>query len=169
MNVVVFGFMGVGKTTVGRLLSTRLGYTFVDSDAEAEREAGMKITEVFAERGEPYFREIERRIITRVSRGDKQVIALGGGAVLDSRNVKELRKSGKMVLLTASPEEIGLRTRGDVSRPLLAGTDKLTRIRALLDERRDHYLAAADMVVDTNGVPPIRVAEAIQARLEARL
>jgi len=169
LNVVVFGFMGVGKTTVGRLLSTRLGYTFVDSDAEAEREAGMKITEVFAERGEPTFREIERRVITRVSRGDKQVIALGGGAVLDSHNVKELRKSGKMVLLTASPEEIGLRTRGDVSRPLLAGTDKLTRIRALLDERRDHYLAAADMVVDTNGVPPIRVAEAIQARLEARL
>ena len=169
MNVVVFGFMGVGKTTVGRLLSPRLGYRFVDSDAEAEREAGMRIAEVFAERGEPAFREIERRVITRLSQGDKQVIALGGGAVLDPRNVEELRKSGKMVLLTASPEEIGLRTRGDISRPLLAGADKLTCIRTLLDERRDRYLAAADMVVDTNGVPPIRVAEAIQARLEAHL
>ena len=169
MNVVVFGFMGVGKTTVGRLLSPRLGYRFVDSDTEAEREAGMRIAEVFAERGEPAFRVIERRVITRLSQGDKQVVALGGGAVLDPRNVEELRKSGKMVLLTASPEEIRLRTRGDISRPLLVGADKLTCIRTLLDERRDLYLDAADMVVDTNGVPPIRVAEAIQARLEAHL
>lgn len=167
MNVVVFGFMGVGKTTVGRLLAPRLGYRFVDTDAEAEREAGMRIAEVFADRGEPAFREIERRVITRLSRGDAQIIALGGGAVLDPRNVDELRRGGRMILLTASPEEIGLRTRGDASRPLLAGADKLARIRALLDERRDRYLAAADMVVDTNGVPPIRVAEAIQARLEA--
>jgi shikimate kinase len=164
---VVFGFMGVGKTTVGRLLAPRLGYRFVDSDAETEREAGMRIAEVFAEKGEPAFREIERRVVTWLSRGDAQIIALGGGAVLDSHNVDELRRRGKMVLLTASPEEIGLRTRGDSTRPLLAGADKLTRIRALLDERRDRYLAAADMVVDTNGLPPIRVAEVIQARLES--
>jgi shikimate kinase len=71
-----------------------------------------------------------------------------------------------MILLTASPEEISLRTRGDSSRPLLAGGDKLSRIRALVEERRERYIAAADMVVDTNGVPPIRVAEAIHGRLE---
>ncbi len=159
--------MGVGKTTVGKLLAPRLGYRFVDSDAEAEREAGMRIAEVFAERGEPAFRELERRVVRRLGRGDHQVIALGGGAALDPTNVEALRRGGKMILLTASPEEIGLRTRGDSSRPLLAGADKLTRIRQLIEERRDRYLAAADMVVDTNGVPPIRVAEAIQSRLEA--
>ena len=166
MNVVIFGFMGVGKTTVGRLLAPRLGYRFVDSDTEAEREAGMRVEEVFARMGEPAFRELERRVIRRLSMGDGQVIALGGGAVLNPANVEALRRTGRMILLTASPEEISLRTRGDSSRPLLAGGDKLTRIRSLLDERRERYIAAADMVVDTNGVPPIRVTAAILSRLE---
>ncbi len=168
MNVIVFGFMGVGKSTVGKLLAPRLGYRFVDSDAEAENEAGMRIADIFAKRGESAFRDLERQVIARLSSGDSQVIALGGGAVLDHRNVEVLRRGGKMVLLTASPEEIGLRTRGDSNRPLLAGNDKLTRIRTLLGERREHYLAAADMVVDTNGVSPIRVAEVIEVKLEAR-
>jgi shikimate kinase len=166
LNVVLFGFMGVGKTTVGRLLAPRLRYRFIDSDAEAERELGMRISDAFTRLGEPAFREVERGVVRRLGRGSGQVIALGGGAVLDPRNVEALRGSGRMILLTASPEEIGLRTRGDASRPLLANGDKLARIRELLDERRDRYIAAADMVVDTNGVPPIRVAEAIQSRLE---
>jgi shikimate kinase len=166
LNVVLFGFMGVGKTTVGRLLAPRLGYRFIDSDTEAEREMGMKVSEAFTLLGEPEFRAAERRVITRLSRSNGQVIALGGGAVLDPGNVEALRRTGRMILLTASPEEISLRTRGDSSRPLLAGGDKLSRIRALVEERRERYIAAADMVVDTNGVPPIRVAEAIHGRLE---
>jgi shikimate kinase len=166
LNVALFGFMGVGKTTVGRLLAPRLGYRFVDSDAEAEKALGMRISEAFTQLGEAAFRGEEHRVVGRLSAGDGQVIALGGGAVLDPVNVAALRRTGRMVLLTASPEEIGLRTRGASSRPLLAGGDKLARIRCLLDERRDRYLAAADMVVDTNGVPPIRVAEAILGRLE---
>ncbi len=166
MNVVLFGFMGVGKTTVGRLLAPRLGYGFVDSDAEAEKEAGMRISEVFASLGEPAFRSMERGIVQRLSAGDGQVIALGGGALLDPLNIEHLRRSCRMVLLTASPEEISLRTRLNSTRPLLAGEDRLGRIRRLLDERRERYLAAADMVVDTNGVPPIRVAETIHGRLE---
>jgi shikimate kinase len=167
LNVVLFGFMGVGKTTVGRLLATRLGYNFVDSDAETEKEAGMKVKEVFASLGEPAFRAMERKIVLRLSVGDEQVIALGGGAVLDPINIEHLRCSSRMVLLTASPEEINLRTRLDSTRPLLAEEDKLGRIRMLLAERRERYLAAADMVVDTNGLPPIRVTETIMGRLEA--
>jgi len=166
LNVVLFGFMGVGKTTVGRLLASRLSYRFVDSDAETENEMRMKISEAFTLLGEPEFRAAERRMIERLSLSDEQVIALGGGAVLDPDNVKALRRTGRMILLTASPEEISIRTRGDSSRPLLAGGDKLARIQALIEERRDRYLAVADMVVDTNGVPPIRVAEAIHGRLE---
>jgi shikimate kinase len=167
LNVALFGFMGVGKTTVGRLLATRLEYTFVDSDAEAEKEAGMRIGEVFASLGEPAFRALERGVVQRLSAEDEQVIALGGGAVLDPLNIERLRRSSRMVLLTASPEEISLRTRLDTTRPLLAGEDRLGRIKRLLDERRERYMEAADMVVDTNGVPPIRVAEAIKGRLEA--
>ncbi len=168
MNVIVFGFMGVGKSTVGKLLAPRLGYRFVDSDVEAEKEAGMRIADIFAERGESAFRDLERRVIERLGSSNSQVIAIGGGAVLDQRNVETLRRGGKMVLLSASPEEIGLRTRGDLTRPLLVGDNKLMRIRSLLEERREHYLAAADMVVDTNGISPIRVAEAIEAKLEAQ-
>lgn len=168
MNVVLFGFMGVGKTTIGRLLAPRLRYRFVDSDAEAERELGMKIGEAFTTIGESSFRGIERLVIRQLSRGDGQVIALGGGAVLNPLNVEELRRTGRMVLLTASPEEISLRTRGDATRPLLNGSDRLTKIRELLDERRERYIAAADMVVDTNGVTPIRVTEAILGKLEAK-
>jgi shikimate kinase len=159
--------MGVGKTTVGRLLAPRLGFTFIDSDAEAEREAGMRISEVFASLGEPAFRAMERGIVQRLSMRDGQVISLGGGAVLDPLNLERLRCSSRMILLTASPKEISLRTRLDSTRPLLVGEDRLGRIRRLLEERRELYLAAADMVVDTNGVPPIRVAEAIHGRLEA--
>ena len=167
MNVALFGFMGVGKTTVGRLLATQLKYTFIDSDAELEREAGMRVSAVFASLGEPVFRAMERGVVQRLSAGDGQVIALGGGTVLDPINIESLRRSSRMVLLTASPEEISIRTRLDTTRPLLAGEDRLVQIRRLLDERRDRYMAAADMVVDTNGVPPIRVAEAIKERLEA--
>jgi shikimate kinase len=167
VNVIIFGFMGVGKTSVGRLLAPRLGYQYVDTDAAAEKALGMRISEAFTRLGEPAFREVERDVVRRLSRGDEQVIALGGGAVLDPRNVAALRATGRMILLTASPEEIALRTRGDTTRPLLSGSDKLARIRALLEERRERYLAAADMVVDTNGVPAIRVAEIIEGRLEA--
>ena len=166
MNVVLFGFMGVGKTTVGRLLATHLKYTFIDSDAEVEKEAGMRIGEVFASFGEPAFRALERGVVQHLSGEDEHVIALGGGAVLDPLNIECLRHSSRMVLLTANPKEISLRTRLDTTRPLLEGEDRLGRIRVLLDERRERYLAAADMVVDTNGVPPIRVAEVIMGRLE---
>ena len=166
MNVVLFGFMGVGKTTVGRLLAPRLGYLFVDSDTEAEQELGMRISAAFAQLGEPGFRAVERRVIRRLVKSDRLVIALGGGAVLDSSNVAVLRGTGKMILLTASPEEISLRTHSDSNRPLLAGENKIGRIKNLMSERLERYLAAADAVVDTNGVPPIRVAEAIHNRLE---
>lgn len=167
MNVVLFGFMGVGKTTVGKLLAQRLHYHFVDSDAETERELGMKISEAFTTLGEPIFRCIEHGVIRRLSQRDSQVIALGGGAVLDPANVEALRVGGKMVLLTASPEEISLRTRGDFTRPLLNSGDRLSRIKSLLEERCWLYLAVADMVFDTNGVPPIQVTDAIISRLEA--
>ena len=166
MNVVLFGFMGVGKTTVGRLLAPRLGYRFVDSDDELERDLGIKIHKVFAKLGEPTFRKLEREVIMRLSFGDNQVIAIGGGAVLDFDNVTELRRTGRMILLTASPEEISLRTRADASRPLLVGGHKLARIRGLMEERRERYIAAADVVVDTNGMTPIRVVDAILVKLE---
>lgn len=126
----------------------------------------MRVSEAFRVLGEPEFRVVERRIVSRLSQGDGQVIALGGGAVLDPSNVEELQRTSKMILLIASPEEISLRIHRDSSRPLLVCGEKLARIKALMEERRDKYLAAADTVVDTNGVAPIRVAETICSKLE---
>ena len=167
MNIVLFGFMGVGKTTVGRLLAPSLGYRFVDSDMVAERVMRMKISTAFHRLGEEEFRTVERRVIRNLVREDGLVIALGGGAVLDPRNVETMRREGKMVLLTASPEEICRRTLRDFTRPLLMGEDRVGRIRNLLEERLEKYLASADVIVDTNGVSPLSVAKMIKSRVEA--
>lgn len=117
MNVTLMGFMGSGKTTVGRILATRLGWDFVDTDRLVETQAGMAIPEIFATRGEAAFRSMEAAVIQEVSRGDRQVIATGGGAVLDPANRLALRMAGVVVHLKASPELLWRRVSGS-DRPL---------------------------------------------------
>ncbi len=117
MNVTLMGFMGSGKTTVGRILATRLGWDFVDTDRLVESKAGIPIPEIFAERGEAGFRELEAAAIQEVSRGDRQVIATGGGAILDPANRLALRMAGVVVHLKASPEMLWRRVSGS-ERPL---------------------------------------------------
>lgn len=157
MNIALFGFMGVGKTTVGRLVAERTGRRFVDTDSVVEAEAGMPVAEIFATRGESAFRELEREAVARASSLDDAVIALGGGTVLDTSNVSNLRRGGRMVLLTASPVEVLSRVAGD-TRPLLVAPDRALRVRMLMDARRKAYYAAADLIVDTDQRTPGEVA-----------
>lgn len=117
MNVTLMGFMGSGKTTVGRILATRLGWDFVDTDRLVEAKAGIPIPAIFAERGEAGFRELEAATIQEVARGDRQVIATGGGAILDPANRLALRMAGVVVHLKASPEMLWRRVSGS-DRPL---------------------------------------------------
>jgi shikimate kinase len=148
-NIVLTGFMGAGKTSVGIGLARDLGYVFVDTDALIEADQGMTITSVFETLGEPHFREVETRIIQEVMRGEKQVISTGGGAVIREANRRAFREGGFVVCLSARPEVIYERIRRETHRPLLQSPDPAAKIRELLESRAEFY-AQADVLIDTS-------------------
>jgi len=163
LNVALYGFMGVGKSTVGKALSERLGYGFVDMDEMIERRAGVKIKDMFAAEGEKRFRALEKEVAKEVAEKDRHVIACGGGAVLDPENAEALRSNSVLILLTASIDEIVERTRDSDERPLLNVDD--AQAEALLRERMPLYLEAADLVMDTTGASPTQLAAEIAVAL----
>jgi shikimate kinase len=167
MNVALFGFMGVGKSAVGQLLAEELGLGFVDLDEEIVKRAGRDIPSIFREDGEAAFREMEKAVTRDVSALDRQIIACGGGTVLDSHNLERLKNSSIMILLTADPETIleRIEAQGE-TRPLLAAEDRLERIRRLLTSRHPRYIIAADIVVDTSGKTPEQVEEEVMGHLQ---
>lgn len=167
-NIILTGFMGTGKTEVGRILSQKLGYTLVDVDSEIEKEQKLTITEIFKQHGEPRFRDIESDIIKRLSEMENAVISTGGGAVLRQENMDNLRKKGIIVCLTASAETILKRTSNDNSRPLLQVENPLQKIKELLEFRRPYY-EKADIMIDTDGKTPIEVAEEIIEEVDERI
>jgi len=160
MNIVLTGFMGTGKSAVGKLLAARLGWQFIDTDEMIEKEVGMKIPEIFARRGEPAFRDAETEAVRLVSLLDKMVVSCGGGVVLRSENMDELEKSGIVVCLTASPETILARTKNNTDRPLLKTKDPLAKIKELLSARSGCY-ARCHCAIDTSTLSPAEVATAI--------
>jgi shikimate kinase len=166
-NVVLVGFMGTGKTAVGKLLAVRLGLTFVDMDRVIEERGGMAISRIFAEQGEPYFRALERSLVQELSRRQGLVIATGGGVVLDPDNVADYALSGLVVCLTAAPDVILKRVEKDSHRPLLEQGDKAARILKLLEARRTLY-GAIPHQIDTSALTPEAVADRIVALYEGR-
>ena len=170
MNIILTGFMRTGKSTVGRRLAKRLGWKFVDVDPLIEAAAKMSIPRVFAERGEPVFRRLERRAIGRAVHAQDQVIATGGGAFVDAQSRAKLRVSGPVVCLTARPQVILARIgRRLEARPLLCGAaNPLSRIRALLGRRAAVY-GQADMTVDTSSLSIDEVVERIWTKLSPRV
>lgn len=159
-NIVLTGFMGTGKTEVGRILSRKLGCVLVDADTEIEKEQKMTIAEIFKRYGEPKFRDIEADVIRRLSMMENTIISTGGGAVLRQENMDNLRKNGVIVCLTASPETILKRTSSNNDRPLLQVENPLQKIKELLEFRRPYY-EEADIMIDTEGKTPLEVAEEI--------
>jgi shikimate kinase len=148
-NIILTGFMGVGKTSVGTQLATDTGFTFVDTDDLIEADQKMTISDIFEKHGEPYFRDVEARIIQRVVMGQNQVIATGGGAVIRDENRQAFKKAGLVVCLTARPEVIYERIKHETHRPLLCTPDPLEKIREMLDSREGFY-AQADVTIDTS-------------------
>ena len=159
-NITLVGFMGTGKTTVGRILANRLGYRFIDVDGEIEREQGVSISHIFSELGETYFRMLERDFIKALSFREGLVISAGGGAVIDERNIQSMKLGGVVICLTASPDVIMKRVGNSSNRPLLKAPDPMSRIIELMGAREQFY-RKADFTVDTTAMTPENVAEEI--------
>jgi len=148
MSVILTGFMGTGKSTVGKQLAERLGVPFVDTDERIEQMEGRPIAAIFAADGEAYFREVERRVLAEALHGNA-VVATGGGAITDPINRERMRAAGPIVCLTADVDVILERTERDARRPLLNAQERRTQVTQLLQERSRAY-AQADFTVDTS-------------------
>ena len=159
MRLVLTGFRGTGKTTVGRILSGRLGIPFLDTDQIIEERVGEKIPAIFRERGETAFRDLERQAIASLP-GAGAVVSAGGGAVLDPGNVASLRRGSLIFLLQAGEETLSGRIGGS-DRPSLTGRPPAEEVGELLRVRRPAYLRAADFCISTEGWSPGEVAEEI--------
>jgi shikimate kinase len=165
-SVALIGFMGTGKTVVGKLLARKLGKEFIELDALIEKRAGKSIPEIFRQDGEMKFRELEMEVTKSVADRKNAVIACGGGIVLNNINIDRLRQECVIVCLTASPSTILKRTSKDKDgRPLLAVADRLRQIRELLKFRRPFYEKAADITVNTSRLRPEAVVGLIMERL----
>ena len=151
-TVVLIGMMGAGKTAVGRRLAKALGWPFEDADVAIEAAAGTSISNIFAEIGEAAFREKERQVIARLLRGERQVLALGGGAFIDPDTRALVREHALSIWLCADLDVLVRRTARRDDRPLLAGGDPRARLAALLEQRAPIY-AQADLIVDSGKGP----------------
>ncbi|PKM87875.1 MAG: shikimate kinase [Firmicutes bacterium HGW-Firmicutes-12] len=148
-NIVLIGFMGVGKTPIGQEIAKRLNKNFIDTDREIEESLKMPINKIFAEHGEEYFRQKEKEMIESIALRENCVIATGGGIVLNKSNIEALRQKGNIICLLAQPEVIYERVKKGNHRPLLAGEDMYESITRILSERAQKY-QCADYYVDTS-------------------
>ncbi len=150
-NIFLIGFMGSGKSTVARRLRDIYGMRLIEMDEEIEAREGMPISEIFATRGEEYFRKLETELLKGLKQMENTVVSCGGGVAMRERNVEAMRESGRIIYLSASPETIYERVRDAHNRPLLENHMNVEYIAELLGARLPKYLAAADVTVSTDG------------------
>jgi shikimate kinase len=166
MNVVLIGYRGTGKSTVGKVVAARLGRELLSTDVEIVKLAGQPIPQIVEQHGWEYFRDLETKICQSLAGKDGLVIDTGGGAILRPQNVEVLKRTGKLFWLTASVETIAKRIGSDTQRPSLTGTKSfLVEIHDVLRERTPKYQAAADCAIETEGKSVTQVADEILARL----
>ena len=165
-NLVLTGFMGTGKTSLGKLLAEKLGRAFVDIDQKIEQDTGLTIPQIFEKHGEKYFRELEKKVVAEISQRHGLVIATGGGTVKDEENLRLLKNSGVIICLTTEPEEIFRRTERRGERPVLdSDEDRLQTIKNLLAQRQKFY-AQADYTIDTTDWSPLQIMNDICKRFK---
>lgn len=159
MNIILVGMPGSGKSVVSFTLASKLGLKAVDTDACIVERYG-DVSKIFAERGEEYFRKIESEVVRQLASTDNNVIATGGGCLLNPQNTSALKASGKIIYLSTEIKELFNRLKGDTSRPLLKG-DMEANLNELYSRRAKIYEAAADYTVQTDGLTPDEIAEKI--------
>lgn len=163
--IFLIGARGTGKSTVGRVLADRLGWSFIDADARIEAAAGFTIAEIFRSEGEAGFRDREAAVLAALCELDRHVIATGGGVVLRPANRDRLQSSGFVAWLTATPEAAFARLQTDPTtasrRPALTATGGLEELRSLMEAREPLYRSCADFILDTANLSPEAAADAI--------
>ena len=149
-NIFLIGFMGVGKSTIARILAKELQAELIEMDETIEAESGMTINEIFEVYGEAHFRDLETALVQRISKKGGAVVSCGGGAVLRKENVSLMKESGQIIFLSATPETIYERVKNSTNRPLLNGNMNVEYISELMERRRKLYEEAADVVIITD-------------------
>lgn len=150
-NIILEGFMGSGKTTVGIRLSYKLFMTVVDTDKLIEKEQGMTVSEIFEKEGEEAFRKLETACLQKLlDEGNKQIISLGGGTPIREENRELLKKLGIVVYLRVKPQTVYDRIKNDTARPLLQCENPLQRICDMMFARKEAYESTADIIIDTD-------------------
>ncbi len=168
MNIVLTGFMGTGKSVVGKMLSRKLGWEYADTDQLIAEKAGRSIPQIFTRFGEEHFRSLEKEVVALVTQKNRTVIATGGGTILDPENLRLLSENGILVTLSATPEEIEKRTGGRKNRPLLTqNKNRRETIRNLLAQRNGYY-QKTDIRIDTTGQTPAEVLEKLFSTLKIK-
>lgn len=149
-NIFLVGFMGCGKSSVASCLSDKHGMDVIEMDECIVEKVGMSISDIFATYGETYFRDVEARILQEIQEEANKVVSCGGGVVLRESNVALMKRSGRIVFLTATPETVLERIKNNDDRPLLQKHKSVESIREMMEQRREKYERAADLIIDTD-------------------
>lgn len=164
-NIVLIGFMGAGKSTISDYLSMMFDMKLVEMDQEISERQEMSIPDIFATYGEEYFRNLETELLKELQTGRNCIISCGGGVAMREQNVTEMKKNGRVVLLTASPETIYERVKDSNDRPLLKDNNNVEYIAELMEKRREKYEAAADIVIQTDNKTILQICEELITKL----
>ena len=165
-NIFLIGFMGAGKSTIARSLVQKLNFPLIEMDERSVKEQGMPISEIFDRYGEEHFRDIESELVKTIGTLEPSVVSCGGGTVLRPENVENMKKSGKIVFLTATPQTIYERVKNSSDRPILNGHMNVPYIAELMEKRRPVYEGAAELTISTDGKSREEIADEIIRRLE---
>ena len=166
-NIVLIGFMGAGKSTISEFLKTVFAMEVIEMDQIIAERQSMSISDIFETYGEEYFRDLETNLLIEMQSKKNMVISCGGGVPMRERNVVEMKKNGRVVLLTAKPETILNRVKDNHDRPLLEGNKTVPFIADLMEKRREKYQAAADIVIETDGKSELEICEELVKKLRA--